>query len=86
MGPLPRMGKAAIVSLFSKQRLKTFLSIPNAADLQAFTELVESGAVRPVISATYPLADAADAMSVVVSGHTSGKVAVTVSGGDPEAG
>ncbi len=86
LGPLPSMGRAALTSLFTKQRIKSFLSIPNQADLQTFIELVESGAVRPVISATYPLADAAEAMAVVVSGHTSGKVAVTVGGSEPEEG
>lgn len=79
LGTLPRMGEAAAISLISKQKLATFLSTPNAADLQALTDLVLSGAVRPVISATYSLEEAADAMRVVVSGHTSGKVVITVS-------
>lgn len=85
VGPLPRMGQALLTSPFVKQRLRTFLSIPNQADLEVLTDLVESGAVRPVISGTYALADAAEAMRVVVSGHTSGKVVITVGAGNPEA-
>jgi NADPH:quinone reductase-like Zn-dependent oxidoreductase len=81
VGPLPRMGAATLASLVTTQRLKVFLSMPNPADLEALTDLVESGAVRPVISATYPLAEAAEAMRVVASGHPSGKVAITVAGG-----
>jgi NADPH:quinone reductase-like Zn-dependent oxidoreductase len=81
-GPLPRMGSATLHSVFTTQRLTVFLSIPNPADLAALTDLVESGAVRPVISATYPLAKAAEAMRIVASRHTSGKVAITVSAPD----
>lgn len=85
IGPLPRMGQALITSPFVKQRLRTFLTIPNQAGLEALTELVESESVRPVISGTYSLADAAEAMRVVVSGHTSGKVVITVGAGNLDA-
>lgn len=84
LGTLPRIGQAALLSPFVSQRLKTFLSIPNAADLQTLTELVTSGAVRPVISATFTLDQAPEAMRVVASGHSSGKVAITV--GTPNQG
>ena len=78
VGTLPRMGQAALTSPFVGQRLRTFLSTPNPADLEALTDLVVSGAVRPVISATFTLDDAAAAMRVVTSGHTGGKVVVRV--------
>ena len=78
LGTLPRMAEAAVTSRFRRQQAKTFLSTPNSADLQTLVDLVLSGAVRPVISATYSLAEAADAMSVVESGHTSGKVAILI--------
>jgi NADPH:quinone reductase-like Zn-dependent oxidoreductase len=78
LGPLPRMGRAAIASLFTTQHLRVFLSMPNPQDLEALADLVESGAVRPVISSTYPLADAAEAMRVVASGHPRGKVAIVI--------
>jgi NADPH:quinone reductase-like Zn-dependent oxidoreductase len=78
LGPLPQMGRAAVASLAAKQRLRPFLSTPNPQDLQALTDLVVAGSVHPVISARYPLAEAAEAMRVVASGHTSGKVVITV--------
>lgn len=77
-GPLPRMGRAVLTSPLVSQRLKTFLSIPNPADLQALTALVVSGAVRPVISSTFALSDAAQAMRIVAGGHPAGKVVVTI--------
>ena len=86
VGTLPRMGQAALTSPFVSQRIRTFLSIPNPADLQALTDLVTSGQVRPVISATYPLEQAAEAMRVVASGHTSGKIAISIGTTDPDRG
>jgi NADPH:quinone reductase-like Zn-dependent oxidoreductase len=78
LGTLPQVGQAALTSPFVKQTVRTFFSSPNPDDLAALTDLVVTGAVRPVISGTYTLDQAADAMRVVASGHTSGKVVVTV--------
>jgi NADPH:quinone reductase-like Zn-dependent oxidoreductase len=78
VGPLPRMGQAAITSPFVRQRLKLFVSIPHQADLEALTDLVVSGAVRPVIGSTYPLGNAAEAMRLVAGGHSAGKIVVTI--------
>lgn len=78
VGPLPGMGRAAITSLFTSQRLRTFLSIPNPSDLQALVDLVESGAVRPVIGSAHTLSDAPEAMRIVAGGHAAGKVVVSV--------
>ena len=42
------------------------------------TELMESGAVRPVLDRTYPLADAADALRHQGAGHARGKTVITM--------
>lgn len=78
LGPLPRMAGATLLSPLVKQRLRVFLSTPNQADLAALSAMVEAGQLRPVLRATYPLAEAAEAMRVVASGHPSGKVAILV--------
>jgi NADPH:quinone reductase-like Zn-dependent oxidoreductase len=48
------------------------------ADTRALAELMESGAVRPVIDRTYPLAEAAEAIRYLEQGRSRGKVIVTV--------
>jgi NADPH:quinone reductase-like Zn-dependent oxidoreductase len=48
------------------------------ADLQALTDLIESGQVRPVIDRTYPLSQAPEAIQYVRDGHCQGKVVVTL--------
>jgi NADPH:quinone reductase-like Zn-dependent oxidoreductase len=47
-------------------------------ELAEIADLVAAGKVKPHIQATYPLADASDALALVESGHTVGKVVLTV--------
>jgi NADPH:quinone reductase-like Zn-dependent oxidoreductase len=58
------------------KRVRSLMAKPNAADLQYMNTLLESGKVRPVIERCYPLAELADAMRSVESGHARGKVVV----------
>ncbi len=48
------------------------------AGMSALAELAESGALRPAIAATFPLADAAKAHALGETGHTAGKLVLTV--------
>ncbi len=82
LGPLPRIAATRARDLFTRQRLKPFLSLEKHADLIALAELVAEGRLRPVVGRTYPLAEAVTALAQVASGHTRGKVVVTVA--DPE--
>ena len=40
--------------------------------------LADAGQLKPIVGATYPLAEAADAVRAVSTGHATGKVVVTV--------
>lgn len=51
---------------------------PSTTDLLALTELVEAGAVKPILAETFPLERAADAFRSSIEGHVRGKIAVTV--------
>jgi NADPH:quinone reductase-like Zn-dependent oxidoreductase len=75
---MSRQSRAALLSLFTSQRLRSFIARENAADLQTLAQLAESGAVTPVIDRTYPLEDAAEAIRNIASGHATGKTVVLI--------
>ncbi|HZI14206.1 MAG TPA: NAD(P)-dependent alcohol dehydrogenase [Myxococcus sp.] len=80
LGPLPRLAGMALRSLFSSQRLKTFVSAPKQADLRFLKELVEAGKARPVIERSWALSDIAEALRHVGEGHSRGQSVVRVAG------
>ncbi len=78
IGPLDRIVKAAALSPFVSQKLRSFLAKPDQGDLQLLKELVEAGEVKPVIDRTYPLAETPEAIRYLEQGHARGKVVITV--------
>jgi NADPH:quinone reductase-like Zn-dependent oxidoreductase len=77
-GPFGRIVTARVLSGFTRQQLKPFLSVGKRQDLLTLADLLATGQVTPVIDRTYPLDEAADALRYVGAGHTRGKVLVTV--------
>lgn len=75
---LSRQARAPFLSLFTGQRLRAFIARENAADYGELARLAESGAITPVIDRTYALADAADAIRQIASGHVTGKGVITI--------
>ena len=70
-GRLTGMGRqlrALVVSLFIGQRLTLRLPKESAADLERLSALVEAGDLTPTVGATYPLAETAEAMRLLVAG------------------
>ncbi|MGK5731014.1 NADP-dependent oxidoreductase [Streptomyces sp. URMC 124] len=51
---------------------------PDYASLEAIAALVDAGRIRPHVSGTFPLAEAAKAHEAVGSGRTQGKIVLTV--------
>ncbi|MEU6238398.1 NADP-dependent oxidoreductase [Kitasatospora sp. NPDC047058] len=51
---------------------------PDTADLTALADLAESGRLTVEVAATFPLEQAADAQRLNATGHTRGKIVVTV--------
>lgn len=78
LGPLGRIVQARLLSAFTRQHLRPFTSVEKHRDLLILADLLLSGEVTPVIDRTYPLAEAADALSFVGAGHTRGKVVITI--------
>jgi NADPH:quinone reductase-like Zn-dependent oxidoreductase len=71
---LVRLLRPIILSPFSRQSMRRFVSNPKQADLVALKDLVEAGKLRPVIGRTYPLEDAVAALERIAGGHARGKV------------
>ena len=67
-----------MLSVFVGQKLGTFISSENHEDLIVLKDLIESGAVTPVIDRTYPLAEVPEAIRYLQEGHAQGKVVITV--------
>ena len=78
IGPMGKVFKAVVLSLFVRQQGSPFLSLPNKEDLAALKELTESGKVTPVIDRTYPLSEAPEAIGYLGEGHARGKIVITV--------
>jgi NADPH:quinone reductase-like Zn-dependent oxidoreductase len=78
LGGLERQLAALALSPFLRQRLTMFIASEKAEHLQALTELLESGQVRPVIDRTFPLDEAVEAIRYLEEGKAKGKVVITV--------
>ncbi len=72
-GPIPE-GEAAAHS----RRGLFFIVEPNREQLGEIAALIDSGAIRPVIAETIPLARAREAFERGVAGHTRGKLVLQV--------
>ena len=78
LGPLGRVLRASLLSPLVSQKLTTFTVKPNTEDLNELRRLVEAGQLKPVIGATYSLAEVPQAIRQVEEGHARGKVVIEV--------
>jgi NADPH:quinone reductase-like Zn-dependent oxidoreductase len=78
LGPMSRMLRGRFLSKFGRRKMVMMIAVLNAKDLLVLKELVEAGKVKPVIDRTYPLAETAEAIRYLETGHARGKVVVTV--------
>jgi NADPH:quinone reductase-like Zn-dependent oxidoreductase len=77
-GGIGRSLRARLWSIVLRQRLTMLVSSERSTELQALTDLIESGRITPVIDRTYPLDQARTAMRDLEAGHVRGKVAITL--------
>ncbi len=77
-GKLGRTIRATLASMFVKQQAAPSLKTQNHDDLVASRDLVEAGAIRPIIDSTYPLDQTALAVDRVASGRTRGTVVISI--------
>jgi NADPH:quinone reductase-like Zn-dependent oxidoreductase len=77
-GGFERQLRAAALSPFVGQRLRSVMSTERQEDLLFLKDLIEAGKVTPVISRTYPLEEAAKALGDADEGHGRGKTVITL--------
>jgi NADPH:quinone reductase-like Zn-dependent oxidoreductase len=83
-GGFERQVRAGLLSPFVRQRLRPLMSVERREDLLVLKDLIEAGKVAPVISATFPLPEAAKALADADEGHARGKAVITMARDAPE--
>ena len=78
LGPMSRLLKMLVIAPVVSQRVTFFIAQQRKDDLAVLSELLETGKVTPVVDRVYPLADVADAMRYLETGHARGKVVITI--------
>jgi NADPH:quinone reductase-like Zn-dependent oxidoreductase len=78
LGGYTRQLRAPLVSMFTRQHLCGLASRERVRDLEELGQLIESGAVTPIVGRTYPLADTPDAIRYLAEGHPTGKIIITI--------
>jgi NADPH:quinone reductase-like Zn-dependent oxidoreductase len=71
------MIKGQLISRFVRPRALMFMARIRKGDLTFLANLIQSGQLTSVVDRTYSLANAADAIRHVETGHARGKVIVT---------
>ncbi len=75
---LARLAWPIVVSPFTSHSLRRYLSNPKRADLEWLAERAAEGSLRPVIGSTFSLSETAAALRLIASGHSRGKVVISV--------
>ena len=78
IGPVGAMLRAAVVNGLVRQRLRFLPTREDRAELAAICGLIEDGKLTPVLDRTYPLAEAAEGLRHVETGHVRGKAVIAV--------
>ena len=78
IGPMNRIIQASVLSPFVGQTLAVLDVKRSRADLEYLAAMIDAGTVRPIVERTAPLAEVADAIRHVETGHARGKVVVTI--------
>jgi len=77
-GGIDRQLRALAWSPFVRQRMTSYIAKQRGVDLERLTKLIEDGAVTPSIGQVYPLAEAAEAMRQLETGHARGKLVLAI--------
>ncbi|SNR55886.1 NAD(P)-dependent alcohol dehydrogenase [Blastococcus mobilis] len=67
-----------LLTPFIEQNLRSYVSMPNEADLQSLADQLAAGTLRAPVDRTFPLSEAGAAITYLRDGKARGKVVVTV--------
>src|SRR5438067_381930 len=70
--------KASLLSRFVRQKFLRYVTTLNKEDLTVLSDLMQTGAVTPIIDRTYKLSETAEAMRYFEEGHARGKVVIAM--------
>ncbi len=76
LGGVQRAIFGSLLSRFRRQKTRMFFSDPGRDEIEALREAATAGTIRAVVDRSYPLAQAADAISFLVEGGPRGKVVI----------
>lgn len=75
---MTRFASTLLLTPFVRQRLRPLFAQNSPEDLASLSDLLETGRVLPVIDSVYDLRDTPEAIAYVQSGHSRGKVVITI--------
>ncbi len=78
LGGTDRPLRALALSPFVGHTLAPLAASERGEDLRVLAELAESGAVTPAVDRTFPLSEAAQAVTYMTEGHVRGKVVIAL--------
>lgn len=78
LGGMEKFMGTLLLNLFTRQRLRPFISICNGEDLDALSMLLQEHDIKPVIDRSRPLEELPEAMRYIGEGHAQGKVVITM--------
>jgi NADPH:quinone reductase-like Zn-dependent oxidoreductase len=77
-GGMGRTLRAALWSMFLKQRLAMLVGFVKPEPLQALADILEQSGVTPAVDRSFPLEQVADAMRLLVAGQVRGKLVLRI--------
>ena len=73
-----RIAKPLLVSPFISQKLRRYVSQPNTKDLAQLAELTAAKTIRPAIDRTVSVEEVPEALRLIQSGRSRGKIVVRI--------
>ena len=78
LGPVPRMIRAAAVSIGSRRPVRSLAATPRPETVTTLLDLVAGGRLTPVIERVWGFAEAPAALAHLETGHATGKTVVRI--------